>query len=266
MKVVWALFRAHWLSAASYRLNMAFGILGLIVGVVPLFYVARALQPVMQGAIAREGEQYFAFVLVGIIAFQLVMQGMNGLSGAIGTSINSGTLDMMMSVPASPVSVFSGMMSYGFVWTGVRCLIALSIGAVLGAKLVWTAVPAALFVVALTTAAYIGIGLLLSAMTLAFRTTGPIPSAITLATTFLGGVYYPTHVIPSWLEQLSVIVPLTYGLRATRRVLIDGWAFTAVLDDVLMLVAMTAALFLIGIVVMRMAFRYARRAGTLSLY
>ena len=37
------------------------------------------------------------------------------------------------------------------------------------------------------------------------------------ASTLLGGVYYPTTVIPSWLASASEFVPLGYGLRALRQ-------------------------------------------------
>ena len=59
---------------------------------------------------------------------------------------------------------------------------------------------------------------------IAFRTAGPIPRGIVLISTFLGGVYYPTHIVPGWLENISAALPLTYGLRALRRVLLDGAA------------------------------------------
>jgi ABC-type multidrug transport system permease subunit len=83
---------------------------------------------------------------------------------------------------------------------------------------------------------------------------------------FLGGVYYPTHVIPSWLQNVSAFLPLTYGLRALRQTLLEGLPLRAVLPDVLVLVAFVALLFLVGAFAFRQALRYARRTGTLAQY
>ncbi|MFT5435055.1 MAG: hypothetical protein ACI9OJ_005772, partial [Myxococcota bacterium] len=47
MRSVLALLRASWLSATSYRLRILMSFSGLIFTVVPLFFVARALDPMV---------------------------------------------------------------------------------------------------------------------------------------------------------------------------------------------------------------------------
>ena len=58
-------------TAFSYRLNALFSVAGLLATVVPVYFVAKALQPVMAKSIQAEGGEYFAFVLVGMVAFGL---------------------------------------------------------------------------------------------------------------------------------------------------------------------------------------------------
>jgi ABC-2 type transport system permease protein len=82
----------------------------------------------------------------------------------------------------------------------------------------------------------------------------------------LGGVYYPTHVIPSWLHEASAVLPLTYGLRALRRTLLDGASLASVASDVTTLAVLGLVLFSAGILVFAWALHYARRAGTLAQY
>lgn len=266
MRVILAMLRASWLSALSYRMNTMFSFVGLIVGVIPLYFVTRALQPVVQNAIRYEGRDYFAFVLIGIVAVTFISQSVGALPGAMSGAVNSGTLDTLLSAPASPVTIFAGLTSYGYVWTGVRCLVTIIAGVILGANIVWTRVPAALLILVLIILAYLPFGMIAAAMVVAFRTPGPLGAGVLLATNLLGGVYYPTHVIPKQIQILSVVVPMTYGLRALRRVVLDGASLVDVSRDLGILTLLTAVLLAVSSALLVWAFRYARRAGTLSQY
>jgi ABC-2 type transport system permease protein len=124
----------------------------------------------------------------------------------------------------------------------------------------------AVLILLLIVMAYFAIGLMAAAMVLAFRTTGPLPQVVLLLSGLLGGVYYPTSVIPSWIQSVSSVVPLTYGLRALRRVWLDGAPVGEVVPDVLVLAGMAIALLTLGIGIFAAGMRYARRAGTLAQY
>jgi ABC-type multidrug transport system permease subunit len=73
-------------------------------------------------------------------------------------------------------------------------------------------------------------------------------------------------VIPSWIQRVSDWVPLTYGLRALRRALLEGWTMRQILPDVEMLVLFDAVLLMGSVAAFALALRYARRAGTLAQY
>jgi ABC-type multidrug transport system permease subunit len=118
----------------------------------------------------------------------------------------------------------------------------------------------------LLSAAYFTVALIASALILVFRTSGPLVTAVITVSALLGGAYYSTAVIPSWLQSLSTVVPLTYGLRATRRLLLAGEPLTAVWGDVAILLVMTAALLVVGGSSFGAALRHSRRAGTLGQY
>jgi ABC-2 type transport system permease protein len=114
--------------------------------------------------------------------------------------------------------------------------------------------------------AYGAIGLIGAALLLRFRTTGPLLSGILSGSALLGGVYYPTYVIPSWLQQVSKALPLSYGLRALRQVALLGAPFRNVDRDVVMLALFVAALLPAGVLCVAVALHYARRSGTLGHY
>lgn len=261
-----ALARASWLTASSYRLNMILSIVSLLVMVVSLYFVATALQPVMADAIDSEGGQYFGFLIVGMIALSCLTTAVTALPSALGSSITSGTLEALLSTRARIPELLAGMVGYAFVWTGIRGVLLLTGGWALGAPVAWERWPLALVILALIVLAYLPFGLLAAAMVLAFRTAGPLPQAVLVLSGLLGGVYYPTHVIPSWIQHLSAVVPLTYGLRALRQATLEHAPVGALLADLTVLLGFVLVLFISSGYVFFAALRYARRSGTLSQY
>ena len=259
-----ALLLASWRSARSYRLRMLFSAMALLVTVVPVWYAARALQPLMAPSIRGQGHQYFAFLLVGMSTFTLLTFAVTALPTAVAGGIGNGSLEAYLSTPIRLPELLTGLVAYDFVWALLRALLVVSMGALFGAQFVWARVLTALLIGALIVAAYLPIGLIGAALMMVFRTTGPLPQAVLLVSGLLGGVYFPTQVIPGWIQGASVLVPLTYGLRALRATLIDGAPLGVVVGDVATLFGIAVALGLVAAVSVSMALRQVRRSGTLT--
>jgi ABC-2 type transport system permease protein len=266
MRAILAFMRVSWLTASSYRVSMALSLATVVGSVIPVFFVARALQPMMSSAIKGEGHQYFAFLLIGSITFTFIPLAVSSLPGTITSSITSGTMETVLGTPTSMPTMLAGMMGYNFAWTALRGALMLLSGWVLGASISWAQLPSAMLVLALIVIAYIPLGLMSAASYLAFRTAGPLAMGVMVLSSLLGGVYYPTHVVPSWLEHVSGLIPLTYGLRALRKVLLEGASLMSVRSDIGILLVMTLVLFAAGGWMFAAAMRYARRTGSLSYY
>jgi ABC-type polysaccharide/polyol phosphate export permease len=266
MREAMALIRVRWLTILSYRLETAFSLFGLLVSIVPVYFISRALQPMMAKSISHEGEEYFAFIVLGLVALAFVNAATGALHGAFSADISSGTLEAMLATPISMPALIVGMLGQAFTWTALRGVMLLVGAAMFGAQIVWTKALIAAGILGLIVVAYVPLGIIAAALVLAFRTTGPWPGAVVAASMLLGGVYYPTSAIPSWLQAASQFIPLTYGLRALRRTFIDGMPLASVAGDLAILCGFAAALFVIGIALFTRGMSYARRAGNLAQY
>lgn len=266
MRELLALLRAQWLMATSYRLRFVLALLSVVVGVVPVYFVSQALQPLLADAIATQGGELFAFIVVGTIALLFISAALGTLPAAIGSGISTGIWESLLATPARRWSLLGGLTAYELLWTLARAVVLLVAAALLGADVAWRGALLAIGVLVLILLAYLPLGLLTAALVLAFRSTTPFPRIVLLLSAFLGGVYYPTTVIPGWLQSLSDWIPLTYGLRALRRAILEGWTFAQVLPDLEMLLLFDAVLGVIGVGAFALALRHARRAGTLAQY
>lgn len=261
-----ALLRASYLTAASYRMALILSFVALFVSVVPIYFISGALQPVVAESIATEGGQYLGFLIVGLAGIYAVSTAVGALPGAIAGSIGSGTLEALLVTRTPLPSTLLGMISYPVLVGVLRAVVMMVGGTLVGVEISWTALPLAALVFLLLIIAYLGFGLVAGALVLIFRTSGPLVTAVTAGSGLLGGVYYSTTVIPAWLQDLSAFVPLTYGLRALRMLLLGGAPFTEVMNDISVLTAMALGLFLSCSAIFLAALRYARASGTLSQY
>ena len=264
MHKIAALLYASFLTARTYRVQLVLSILGLLGMLVPLYFVGNALQPMMASRIQGEGDQYFAFLLLGMIALQLVQSATSAMPVALSGALGSGVLEALMSTRARMSELLVGLSAYELCWTLVRCAAILAAGVVLGAQIEWSRVLPALLIMALIVAAHVPFGLLGAAFMLAFRAQSPISRVLSLLSGFLGGVYYPTSVIPGWIGQLSQLIPLSYGLRALRAVWLDGASLGSVAADLRMLALISLLLGAIGVGLLSIALRQVRRVGGLT--
>ena len=266
MREVLAFFRRDALVAASYRTGMVLSMTSLLTLVVPLFFVARAVQPLVGPSIGSEGGQYFAFVIIGMATFQFVMTAVGSVPAALGSALRTGTFEALLATPTRFPMLLLGMMGYPFAWTVARAAVLLVAGWILGAHLELERIVIAILIWGLVTLAYLPFGLLAAALQLVARTPGPLPGAVLTASMFLGGVYYPTTVIPSWLGELANVVPLTYGLRALRRVFAADPPVAAIASDLGMLAMLAVVLLFASMATLQVALRHARTAGALAHY
>jgi len=266
MRKVWALIRSNYLAASSYKLGFVFSLGSLVVSVVPVYFVTRALQTTMADVIRGQGDQYFAFLVLGLIALNLVSAAIYALPGSLQTSTSTGTLEALLATPTSIVALLAGLSGYEVLLAVARGFVMLLAAGILGAHVAWLQLGASIPIVALMVLAHIPIGIITAAMVLAFRARGPLPQLVLLASSFLGGVYYPTTVIPGWIKSISAFLPLTYGLTSLRAVLLEGRSIAFVWRELAILMGFTVVALLVSAVAFSAALRYARRIGNLAQY
>jgi ABC-2 type transport system permease protein len=266
MHKIWALIRASWLSASSYKLGVVFSFGSLILSVIPIFFVTRALQTTMADVIKGQGDQYFAFLIIGLIALNIVTSTIYALPGGLQNATSTGTLEALLATPTSVTAMLIGLSGYEVLFSLVRSLVMLLTAAVLGAQIEWLRLGASLPIIGLVVLAHLPIAIVTAAMVLAFRTRGPLPQVVLMLSSFLGGVYYPTTVIPGWIESISAFIPLTYGLTALRAILLEGRSIASVWREISILLAFTVVATVLSALAFRSALRYARRVGNLAQY
>jgi ABC-2 type transport system permease protein len=124
---------------------------------------------------------------------------------------------------------------------------------------------AALAILVLASVAFFGIGMMTAVLPLISPEKGAQLGFVAQGMLLVvSGVYYPTSVLPGWMEWLSKISPATYALDGIRASILDGAGITDLWGDVWPLVVIGAACIPLGLWIFGLGETYAKRHGKLK--
>jgi ABC-2 type transport system permease protein len=167
---------------------------------------------------------YFSFMAVGMIAFTaLFTTAFSGMSVVWDRRL--GFLNKALSTPVSrAVIVFSKVLSAtlrSIFQAGVIILIAIAFGLQFGASfnpLFILGVFAIMFLIC------VGLSSMFIAITIRstrIETPMAVMNLITLPLMFASNAFFPTSIMPSWLQTVATFNPMTYTTDAVRQLLIN---------------------------------------------
>ena len=267
LRVVWAFIRRELAAMGGYRAAFVIRILGVVLAVASMMFMARFVSAAANPHLARYGGDYLGFMVLGLLAAEFQQVGVSGLSQRIRGSQMMGTLEAEIATPAPAWIVLGVQPVYEFGVAALRSAAylagaALLLGFDLGCAN-WLTVALA---VPLLIAAFSGLGLLAAGTTMLVRRLNPVAMIIGSLSFFLSGVMYPVSVLPGWLRAIAHLLPLTHALEVLRGALLVGAPPSALADSFVALIIFAGVLAPIGAGVFAYALRRARVDGSLSHY
>jgi ABC-2 type transport system permease protein len=139
-------------------------------------------------------------------------------------------------------------------------------GALLGVDFSVANIPAAILALALTLVSYSGLGVLAAALVILIKRGNPLGWLIRGGSIVLGGVFYPTDVLPQALQVVAQALPVTHSLDVLRRTVLLGEGLDQVAGGLLALVLLSAIYIPLGLLAFAGAVRIARTDGSLGHY
>ena len=128
------------------------------------------------------------------------------------------------------------------------------------------ALLACLPVLLLTTATFAPVGIASAGVLMIAKRGDPISGPFMQVTMLLSGAVYPVAVLPPVLRAMSYCIPATWGVKATRELLLGGASFTDVLPEIGVLAGFVIVLLPLSLLMFRRCLRSARRHGLLGSY
>jgi len=248
----------------------AWELVWLVYGIVTSLSVAYIglAAPTIAGASVDEAaiSRFVLYLLVGTITWRFLGLIFEQMGETIAWERWEGTIEYTFMAPVPRLTHLLGMCGA----TLVRAL-AFSV-AILAAVALFVPVDlsnanvaSALVLLATGAVAFIGLAIGSAVFPLLWTEKGLQMAYIVQAVVLLvSGVYYPTRVLPEWMQLLSVISPATYVIRGMRAALLDGADVGGVWPDLWPALLVGAVSIPLGLRLFVWAERYAKRTGRLK--
>lgn len=266
MRALLAFFKRDLRHESSYKLSFAMQALGSIHVVLIFYFISKMLGGSRIEHIARYGGDFFPFVILGVAVQQYLYTAMNGFSGQMREAQLTGTLEAILVCPVPLRGYVAGTLAFAFVMNLVHVMVYLALGALFGAALPLAKVPAVALVMLLSAGAFASFGILSAAYIVLFKKGNPLAWVVTLASSLLGGVYYPVSTLPDWLQGLARLIPMTHCLEALRGVVRAEASLVSLAPSLLALLAWALIGVPLAYLVFAWAIECARRTGSLGQY
>lgn len=267
MSVVWAFVRKDVSLAMSYRLSFLLQFIGMFLAVATFYFLSRVIGGGMTGSLEEYGGDYFSFVLLGLALSAYMTLGLQTFSSSIREGQMMGTLEVMLLSPTKLNLILFSSAAWAYVFDTFKVLILLIFGVfIFGASFGQANIPATLVILVLSIVSFASIGMISAAFTIVLKKGDPIAWAIAGLSTLLSGVFYPVSVLPSWLQGLSHVLPLTYALNAIRHAMLQGFSFFQLRYDIMVLAGFIVVLLPLALFSFRQAVKRAKIEGSLVHY
>jgi ABC-2 type transport system permease protein len=203
------------------------------------------------------GVDYIQFMYPGIIAMTVLMSSiMSAIS--IVWDREFGFLKEILVSPLGRSGIMLGKAVGGAAVAVLQGIVMLILAPILGVSLSFTMVLGLILVIIIVSMSLSGLGLLVASRMKSQQGFQVVIQLIIMPLIFLAGVFYPVNNVPVWMEVISKVNPLTYGVDAIRQlflgskgavtlgVTVFGHTMT-ILEDVLVVAAFGIVLILLAI-------------------
>jgi len=193
------------------------------------------------------GGSPFDFIAPGFIALNVMTSGLTALGAALARERESGTMAGILMSPISRTSIIFGKtISHtvrNLLQGGITIIIAILIfGITIRGNPLLIA-----FILIVGTISFLGLGILATSITKEQESAQLVLGLLQFPMMFLSGVLFPVETMPSFLQTVSKVLPLTYAVDALRKVMILGAGIEAIIVPVTILVILGVVTLTLGV-------------------
>lgn len=262
-----AFLKKDFINQTSYRLSFFLNILSIFLAVY-IFFIFSKLFEGTNTYLEEYGNNYFFFLIIGISLSDLVLR----VSSVVNTEVRNyqltGMFEEIINLKSSTLELLSYSFIYPILYSCFRLFIFLFCSvAFFELSLNFENLGLIFITLALVLISCLGIAFISGAYAIAFKKGNPLSAVNQMSVMILGGVFFPTEILPSWLSTISEIIPITHALEIIRYLLMSDTSFNdAVGNNLIILLMLSSLLLFLGIFACNKAIKIGKKNGTLTLY
>ncbi len=186
--------------------------------------------------------KYIDFLLPGLIAMAVMQLSVFSVAFVFVDYKEKGILKRVLATPVRPYQFVAANIITRLIVAVVQALFFIAVGILLFKVHIIGSYFLILLIVILGAIMFLGLGFTVSGIS---KTTESVPAfanLIVFPMLFLGGTFFPVDSMPTWLQYVSKILPLTYFSTALRDVMNKGSGFGDISFDLIIMLVWSVVL------------------------
>jgi len=265
---MWMFVRRGFITWVSYKWGVALNLMTWGMQALWVFFLGRLIN--VNLVTEKYGSNFFSFLILGIALQQFLSASIYSYRTTLRNEQIQGTLEMALLTPTKLSTFVFGQGIWSYIKATIGFMIFLILGVCFGMQIVasWIQLLSAMLVLLLLITSMMGFGLISAGIILITKEGDPLSFALYWANYLFTGLYYPVESLPPYLQKVSFLFPLTYGLKSMRLILLKGSTLAdhEVLMGVIFLIGFSCLMVPLGLFLFRKGFDKARERGSLAVF
>lgn len=206
---------------------------------------------VKSDGISTHNLSYLDYLVPGILALSIMQLGIFSIAFAFVSFKSTGALRRLHVTPTNPLAFIFGQSMARLLISIMQVGLLVAISAVIF-KVQFVGNILAIFALAiLGTIVFLAFGFAIAGWAKDENQAAPVANLISFPMLFLSGVFFPTDGLPTWLQKIVGLLPLTFLADAMRSVSTQGATLWEVRGDILGLLVWGIIAFIIAVKVFK---------------
>jgi len=267
LRALFAIVRKDWKQYWRYPLNAVSTVFQPVIWLAPVYFMGKAFSINGQalGFAQYSGtSDYMSFLILGAVLGNFVNAVFWGMGYALKNDMDSGVMESNWLTPIPRLLILIGRSITNLFVTAVTSLSMIILCKfVFGFNPTGDVLKATMAIVPMLIGLY-GFGFAFAGLVLLMREANTLVDTSSWIIQVFSGADFPVTILPKWLLPISLLIPLTYGLDATRGLLLKTNTLLSITTEVILLIVFMFVMLWFGSWIFYRVERRVRSLGTLG--
>jgi ABC-2 type transport system permease protein len=210
---------------------------------------------------------YFAYVLVGLVALQVLNSTLALPPSAVRQELVAGTFERLLVSPLGAVAGVVSTLFFPFVYAFATALAIVAFAVVaFGVSVHWTTLPLLAPLAILGASSFAPFGITLLSIGLLAKQAVSGANFVVAGISLVAGLYFPISLLPAWIRWMGDVQPFSPAIDMIRHVVVGSHLTQALWLELVKVVGFAVVLLPVSIAGLIAALRFSRRQGTALEY
>jgi ABC-2 type transport system permease protein len=177
--------------------------------------------------------RYIDFLLPGLIALAIMQMSVFSVAFVFTQYKEKGVLKRLLATPMKPIQFVAANAITRLIVSVLQAVIFIVMGILLFKIHIVGSIPLLLVCVVLGALMFLGLGFSISGVAKTVDSVPVFANLVVFPMMFLGGTFFSISSMPTWLQIIAKVLPLTYFSTSLREIMNKGAGITDIWPDIL---------------------------------